>query len=177
MTGPTGVLEYYSQPAAPSPLRPGALWLDEDNGRVFLRYGSQWIEFGVQGERGATGAVGATGSTGPSVTGPQGNFSTLQSVVQRSTSDWLLATDVGKLVAMNGSDQQTLLIDTAQNRQYPVGSHIDIARMTSGPVYITGVTGVTVNATPGTLLRAQYSAATAIHYAENYWLIVGDLSK
>jgi len=35
---------------------------------------------------------------------------------------------------------------------------------------------VTVNATPGNNLRARYSSGTAILYAGDTWLVVGDLS-
>jgi hypothetical protein len=49
-------------------------------------------------------------------------------------------------------------------------------RLGTGPVTVTGATGVTVNATPGTSLRAIYSAATCIHYEGDQWVVVGDLS-
>jgi hypothetical protein len=59
---------------------------------------------------------------------------------------------------------------------FPTGTHVDIARIGDAPVSVTGATGVTVNATPGAALRAKYSAGTAIHYAGDTWLVVGDLS-
>jgi len=65
-TGSTGVAEYYATGTAPTPILNGAVWLDTDTGRYFLRYAGVWIEIGVQGEPGVTGA------TGPGVTGPTG---------------------------------------------------------------------------------------------------------
>ena len=94
VTGPTGVTGGIAF-AATGPTAPtaagltvaGAIWLNDSTGKYFVRYGSQFIEIGVQGERGATGvtgptgiagptgSVGATGSTGAAsvVTGPTGS--------------------------------------------------------------------------------------------------------
>jgi len=73
-TGPTGGTGGYAFAAtgatAPALTTPGAIWLDTTTGRYFVRYESQFIEIGVQGEAGSTGSVGATG---PSVTGPTGS--------------------------------------------------------------------------------------------------------
>ena len=95
VTGPTGVTGGIAfsatGPTAPTAANltvAGAIWLDDSTGKYFVRYGSQFIEIGVQGERGATGStgaastvtgptgsVGATGSTGAAsvVTGPTGS--------------------------------------------------------------------------------------------------------
>jgi hypothetical protein len=59
---------------------------------------------------------------------------------------------------------------------WPTGTHVDLLRLGTGPVTVTGATGVTVNATPGASLRAIYSAATCIHYEGDKWVVVGDLS-
>jgi len=74
-TGNTGGIAFAATGAtAPALTTPGAIWLDTTNGRYFVRYESQFIEIGVQGEAGPTGSVGATG---PSVTGPTGAASTV----------------------------------------------------------------------------------------------------
>jgi len=77
-TGPTGNTGGYDFAAtgatAPNLTTPGAIWLDTSSGKYFVRYESQFIEIGVQGEVGPTGSVGATG---PSVTGPTGPESTV----------------------------------------------------------------------------------------------------
>jgi len=74
-SGPTGNTGGYAFAAtgatAPTLTTPGAVWLDTSSGKYFVRYESQFIEIGVQGERGPTGAA-ATGPTGPAVTGPTG---------------------------------------------------------------------------------------------------------
>jgi len=81
-TGPTGAQVFSAGPTAPTSAAltvGGAKWLNTNNGKYFLRFGSQWIEIGVQGERGVTGPTGAgtAGPTGPAgaptgATGPRG---------------------------------------------------------------------------------------------------------
>ena len=75
-SGPTGSTGGYAFSAtgatAPALTTPGAIWLDTTNGRYFVRYESQFIEIGVQGEKGPTGSVGATGPAS-TVTGPTGD--------------------------------------------------------------------------------------------------------
>lgn len=78
VTGPTGATGGYAFAAtgatAPNLTTPGAIWFDTTTGKYYVRYESQFVEIGVQGERGPTGSVGATG---PSVTGPTGAASTV----------------------------------------------------------------------------------------------------
>jgi hypothetical protein len=75
-TGVTGGIAFSvgpTAPTAPGLTVAGAVWLDETTGRYFVRYQTQFIEIGVQGER------GPTGNTGPqsTVTGPTGGASTV----------------------------------------------------------------------------------------------------
>jgi len=80
-TGSTGGIAFSvgpTAPTAPSLTVAGAVWLDEETGRYFVRYESQFIEIGVQGEQGPTGATGGLGPTGPTgVTGSTGPQSTV----------------------------------------------------------------------------------------------------
>ena len=73
ITGPTGGIAFSATgPTAPTATGltvAGAIWLDDSTGRYYVRYGSQFIEIGVQGERGPTGATGAASN----VTGPTGS--------------------------------------------------------------------------------------------------------
>jgi hypothetical protein len=248
ITGPTGVTGGIAF-AATGPTAPtaagltvaGAIWLDDSTGKYFVRYGSQFIEIGVQGERGSTGVTGpvstvagptgATGSTGvasvvtgptgstgaastvtgatgaaSTVTGPTGStgaasvvtgptgpsagptgatgstgaggsFSDAQTINASVTGYTLVLGDAGKLVTMDAATGTiTVTIPPASSVAFPTGTHVDVARLGVAAVRVTGATGVTVNATPGSNLRAQYSAATAIRYAGDTWLVVGDLS-
>ena len=68
----------------------------------------------------------------------------------------------------------TIPADSTTN--YPIGTSIDVVRTNTGGVTIAGAGGVTVNATPGLNLRAQWSSVTLFKRAANTWLVMGDLS-
>jgi hypothetical protein len=246
VTGPTGVTGGIAF-AATGPTAPtaagltvaGAIWLDDSTGKYYVRYGSQFIEIGVQGERGATGVTGPvstvagptgstgpestvtgpTGSTGPEVTGPTGSigasstvtgptgstgpastvtgptgpsggptgqtgstgpagsFAESQAINTQTAGYTLVLADAGKLVTLNDSTGTlTVTIPANSSVAFATGTHVDVARLGVAAVLVTGATGVTINATPGSNLRARYSAATAIRYDGDTWLLVGDLS-
>jgi hypothetical protein len=88
-TGATGGIAFAATgPTAPGLTTAGAVWLDTDTGRYFVRYDDVFFEVGVQGERGPTGPTGIgqageTGATGPTgsggATGPTGAASSYQS--------------------------------------------------------------------------------------------------
>lgn len=123
-------------------------------------------------EGGPTGSAGATGPTGA-----QGGFNNAQLINARTANYTLVLEDAGKLVTMAAATGVLFLtLPAASSVAFPTGTHVDIARIGTSPVTITGATGVTVNATPGTSLRARFSAATCILYDGNTWLVAGDLS-
>ena len=137
---------------------------------------------GVTGPTGSVGATGPeggpTGSTGVAgPTGATGSFSDAQSTNARVTGYTLVLSDAGKLVTMNTTGGVSVIIPAASSVAFPTGTHVDIVRLNTGTVTVTGATGVTVNATPGQNLRARYSSGTAILYAGDTWLVVGDLSS
>jgi hypothetical protein len=162
------------------------VWLDDSTGKYFVRYDSNWIEIGVQGERGPTGSTGpqstVAGPTGAAsnVTGPTGgvgSFSDAQSINANTGNYTLVLSDAGKLVTMSATTGTlTVTIPPASSVAFATGTHVDIARLGVAGVTVTGATGVTVNTTPGNKLRARYSSGTAILYDGDTWLVVGDLS-
>jgi hypothetical protein len=230
-TGPTGGYAFAATgPTAPAGANltlAGAVWLDDSTGRYYVRYETNWVEIGVQGERGPTGSAGAastvTGPTAPASTltvgsvttgtnasvtitgtapsqtisfvipaitgpaggptgpsgpsGPAGSFGESQSINAQVTGYTLVLSDAGKLVTFNTTGSVNVVVPSASGVAFATGTHIDIARLNTGTVAVTGATGVTVNGTPGKSLRAQYSAASVILYADNTWLVVGDLSS
>ena len=124
------------------------------------------------GDRGPAGETGATGATGTN-----GSFADAQAINAKTSSYTLSLSDAGKLVtASNASAAITITVPAGSSVAFPVGTHIDIARLGAASVTIAGDSGVTVNGTPGLKLRAQYSAATLIEVAADSWLLVGDLS-
>jgi hypothetical protein len=202
-TGPTGNFPFAATgPTAPAGLTlAGSVWLDDSTGKYFVRYGTNWLEIGVQGERGVTGPTGprVTGPTGPastvtgptgsaatgptgaasSVTGPTGSaggFNAAQSINAQTQSYTLALTDAGKLVTLaTGSGDLVVTIPAIASVAFATGTHVDLARLGDASVTVTGAAGVTVNATPGRSLRAKYSAGTVIHYTGDTWLLVGDI--
>jgi hypothetical protein len=191
VTGPTGGYSFAATgPTAPSASLAGSVWLDDTTGKYFVRYDANWIEIGVQGERGPTGSTGpastVTGPTGgvgaaSTVTGPTGgvgSFSDAQSINAQTTGYTLSLSDAGKLVTLNASTGTiNVVIPPASSVAFATGTHVDMVRLGAAAVTVTGATGVTVNATPGSKLRAQYSAGTAILYAGDTWIVVGDVAQ
>ena len=80
------------------------------------------------------------------------------------------------LIECNKATGFTLTIPANSTTAYPVGTSIDILQVGAGQVTIAGAAGVTVNATPGLKLRAQWSSATLFKRATDTWVVMGDLS-
>ena len=98
--------------------------------------------------------------------------------INTQTGNYTLAlTDAGKFITVNSAGSSTVTIPLNSSVNLGLGVKIVIARIGAGAVAIAGAVGVTVNATPGLNLRAQYSAATCIQIALNSWLVLGDLSS
>ena len=86
----------------------------------------------------------------------------------------LLLTDNGKVVEISSAG--AVLVPTNASVAFPTGTQIVILRTGAGAVNVVGDTGVTVNATPGLNLRAQWSSATLLKRATDTWVLMGDLS-
>jgi hypothetical protein len=94
----------------------------------------------------------------------------------QTTGYTLALSDSGRLVTVDVSTGPvSVILPASADVDFPTGTHVDIARLGTGAVQVTGATGVVVNGTPGTKLRDQYSAATAILYSADTWLLVGDV--
>lgn len=111
--------------------------------------------------------------TNKTLTAPAINLST--NAITTTTYIPVLA-DNGKLVTLNNAGAITLTVPTNTSVSYATGAQINILQLGAGQVTVVGDTGVTVYATPGAKLRAQYSAATLIKLDTNTWLLTGDLS-
>jgi hypothetical protein len=97
-------------------------------------------------------------------------------IVEKTASHTLVLSDKDKLVEMNSSSANTLTVPLNSSEAFPIGSQINILQTGTGQTTIAPVSGsVTINATPGLKLRAQWSSATLIKRAENVWVLAGDL--
>jgi hypothetical protein len=85
----------------------------------------------------------------------------------------LIASDAGKLITMTSSSNKTI---TVPNGIFAVGQQIAIAGLGTGVVTIDSDGTSVLYATPGTLLRTQYSTAALICIASNTFLLLGDLA-
>lgn len=94
----------------------------------------------------------------------------------QTASYTLVAADKAKMVEMNVSTANNLTVPTNASVPFPVGTKIDILQVGAGQTTIVAASGVTVNATPGLKIRAQWGSATLIKRAENTWVLVGDIS-
>lgn len=150
--------------------------------------GTFWQSSGVTLGAGTTGdyVKDLVAGSGISILGTSGEGSTpIISVdntiarstinVQTGTSYSLVLSDLGKLITMDNVNPMTVTVPLDSSQGFAIGDKIDILRKGSGTLTITQQIGVTVNATPGKILRSQWSSATLIKLAINTWVAIGDL--
>ena len=90
-----------------------------------------------------------------------------------SGSHTIVTADVNNIREMSGGGTLTI---PADNSFWPVGAVVDVIQTGSSQVTVSGGSGVTVNATPGLKIRAQWSSATILKRAANTFVVMGDLS-
>jgi hypothetical protein len=78
------------------------------------------------------------------------------------------------IVEVNSQGATTLTIPSDSSVNFPVGTTLDVIQTGTGQVTIAGAQGVTVNATPGLKLRAQWSSVTLLKRGANSWVVFGD---
>ena len=101
----------------------------------------------------------------------------ITTIAQKTASYTLAAlTERDSMIEMNSASATTLTVPTNATIAYPVGTSIDILRVGAGAVDVAAAAGVTINATPGLKLRAQWSSATLVKREANTWVLLGDLS-
>ena len=100
-----------------------------------------------------------------------------RTTISQKTANYTLAalTERDSMIEMNSASATTLTVPTNATLAYPVGTTIDILRVGAGAVDVAAAAGVTINATPGLKLRAQWSSATLMKRATDTWVLLGDL--
>lgn len=109
------------------------------------------------------------------------NWNPIDSVINirtASTASFTLgAGDVGDLLEINAtSGTVTVTVPADSTYNFPTGSQINLLAIGTATHRVAAGTGVTLNGTPGTNLRAQWSSATLIKRGANTWVVIGDLS-
>ena len=99
------------------------------------------------------------------------------SINTRTAAYTLVLTDSAKQIEMNVATSNVLSIPTDASVAFPVGTTIVVFQLGAGQTTIAAVTPgtTTVVFTPGLKLRTQYSTATLVKRAANYWVVSGDL--
>ena len=95
---------------------------------------------------------------------------------QAGTSYTVVLNDEQKLIQMNNSLGNTVTIPPSSSVNFAIGAQLNIVQWGAGRTVIVAGSGVTINATPGLALRAQFSVATLIKTSTDIWLAIGDLS-
>ena len=89
----------------------------------------------------------------------------------------LLLTDKDKIVQSSSTAAFNITIPPNSSVSFTTGDQVHVLQVGSGQTTIAAGDGVTVDATPGLKLRAQWSAATLVKRDTNTWVVFGDLSS
>lgn len=101
-------------------------------------------------------------------------YSPLNIPISSKTSNYILqSSDSSKQIEMNVATANTVIVKL--DLPMPIGANIVIVQTGTGQTSIVVDSGVTINATPGLKLRAQWSVATLTKRAANTWLLAGDI--
>lgn len=88
----------------------------------------------------------------------------------------LVLGDAGKFVTMTNAAASTLTIPLNSAVAFPIGTTIDGAQLGAGQVTITPTAGVTISATPGLKVAAQYGTFGLLKTGTDTWLAYGRLA-
>ena len=177
--------QYASAPSSPAQ---GDLYYNTTDDTVYVYDGAAWVDLAAGGGSvvyyQSTQPTGGTYSAGDiwidsdNDTTPNTN----NLIIAQKTASYTIASDLSdapdEVIEMNVSTANTVSIPTDATANYPIGTQIHVFQFGAGQTTIQAVTPATttVVGTPGVKLRAQYSFATLIKRAANYWIVVGDTS-
>jgi len=105
-------------------------------------------------------------------TGAQGSWSAAQPNRTWSSSTTLVSGDAGYLILVDSATAISVTTSLALS----VGQRVDFLVTNATVPTISKGSGVTLDGTPTTTIRARYSAATLICVASNSYVLVGDLA-
>ena len=95
---------------------------------------------------------------------------------QTVTSYTLQISDIGKLITMNNSSENAVVIPLNSTTAFRIGSNIDIIQVGSGTSSVTFVDGVTLDSESSKkTLNSRYSAETVVKLDTNSWILIGAL--
>jgi hypothetical protein len=99
----------------------------------------------------------------------------ISSATVSSNNYELVATDAGKIVEISNASATTVTIPSDET--FAVGTMIVVSQTGTGQITVVVENSgtQTLNSTPGSKLRAQWSVATLLKRSANTWLVYGDL--
>lgn len=104
------------------------------------------------------------------------DFASANVITNAQTASYtLVLSDKDKLVEMDNASANNLTVPLNSSVAFPIGTQITILQTGAGATTIVPTSGVTVNATPGLILRARWSSVTLIKRATDTWVAIGDL--
>jgi hypothetical protein len=162
----------------PSSLLTGEIAINEADGIIYYRNSSGVVtEFRsriANGDKGdiTTSANGATWTIDASAV----TYDKSAPYTVTTYASQTLSTLLGQLILCASGTATTITVPTNATTAIAVGKRIDFVQTGAGQVTFAGASGVTVQATPGLKLRAQYSACSLIKTATDTWVLIGDLS-
>jgi hypothetical protein len=96
-----------------------------------------------------------------------------------NTGSYTLAlTDQGKILPFNTTSTGTITIPLNSSVAFPTGSFVNFVQAGTGPILITGASGVSVQSEGSKLkLKGQYAAAGCVKTDVDTWVAFGNLSS
>lgn len=129
-----------------------------------------------------TGAVtGAASATLNNLSNTQITINTEQDIVinQQTTASYTLQlSDSGKLITMNNSNGNLVIIPLESSINFPIGSKIDITQIGTGTSSITFDSGVTLNSDSNKkIINTRYTAVSLVKLDSDSWILIGALKS
>ncbi len=95
-----------------------------------------------------------------------------------NTGSYTLAlTDQGKILPFNTSSTGTVTVPLNSSVAFPTGSFVNFIQTGTGPILITGASGVSVQSENSKLkLKAQYAVAGVVKTDTDTWVAFGNLT-
>jgi hypothetical protein len=99
----------------------------------------------------------------------------LAKIVAVSAQRMLGLSDMGGYLRLNIATANDLIIPTAAQVNFPIGTQINVIQVGDGQTTIAPEPGVVVNTTDTLKLRKKFSAATLVKVGTDEWDVMGDM--
>lgn len=88
----------------------------------------------------------------------------------------LVLTDAGKVIPVNSSSTGTITVPLNSSVAFPTGTVVNVIQTGTGPVLVTGASGVTIQSENSKYkLKAQYAVAGVLKTDTDTWVAFGNL--